>query len=158
MAGLELSFRSWSSENAGSASYVWLWHQSAELKNVKSDDAAAAATARWAGEAALRNATDTTTKDKTTTVAAAGARGAPLRDGARHDEARLRDESRLHDEARLRGESRLNDEARHGETRLPPVKSSCTTKRDCTAWRGCTTAGLYSPFAKAVSRRAAHRR
>jgi hypothetical protein len=49
---------------------VWVWHQSTELENLKSDDATAAATARWAGEAALRNATNTTTKGTTTTAAA----------------------------------------------------------------------------------------
>jgi len=55
---------------------VWVWHQSTELENIKSYDAAAAATARWAGKAALRNATNTTTKD-TTTAAAAGVRDGP---------------------------------------------------------------------------------
>ena len=70
IAGLELPSRSGSSENAGSASNVWVWHQSTELDK-KSDDAAAAATARWAGEAALRNATNTTT------AAAAGVRDGP---------------------------------------------------------------------------------
>jgi hypothetical protein len=70
LAGLELSSRYGSSENAVSASHVWVSHQPTELENVKSDDAAAAATARWAGEAALRNATNTTTKDSTTAAAA----------------------------------------------------------------------------------------
>jgi hypothetical protein len=78
MAGLELSSRYGSSENAGSARNVRVWHQSTELDNVKSDDAAAAATARWAGEVALQNSTDTTTTDTittdTTTTAAAGVR------------------------------------------------------------------------------------
>jgi hypothetical protein len=69
-AGLELSSRYGSSENAGSASNVRVWHQSTELDK-KSDDAAAAATARWAGEAALRNATNTTT------TAAVGVRDGP---------------------------------------------------------------------------------
>jgi hypothetical protein len=42
--------------NIGSASNVWVWHQSTELYNVESADAAAEAAARWVGEAALRNA------------------------------------------------------------------------------------------------------
>jgi hypothetical protein len=70
IAGLELSSRCGSSENAGSSRNVWVWHQSTELDK-KSDDAAVAATARWAGEAALRNATNTTT------AAAAGVRDGP---------------------------------------------------------------------------------
>jgi hypothetical protein len=49
MAGLELQSWYGSSENVESASSVWVWNQSTELENVKSDDAAAAATARGAG-------------------------------------------------------------------------------------------------------------
>jgi hypothetical protein len=71
IAGLEFSSRWYgSSKNTGSASNVRVWHQSTELDKI-SDDAAAAATARWAGEAALRNATNTTT------AAAAGVRDGP---------------------------------------------------------------------------------
>jgi hypothetical protein len=70
IAGLELSSRYGSSENTGSARNVWAWHQSTELDK-KCNDAAAAATARWACEAALRNATNTTT------AAAAGVRDGP---------------------------------------------------------------------------------
>ena len=81
--GYESSWRGWSyhlgtahQKNTGSASNVWVWHQPTELDTVKSNDAAAAATARCAGEAALRNATNTTTKD-TATTAAAGVRDGP---------------------------------------------------------------------------------
>jgi len=63
-------------KKSGSAINVLVWHQSTELINVKSDGAAAAATARWAGEAALRNATNTATKDATTTASAC-VRGGP---------------------------------------------------------------------------------
>jgi hypothetical protein len=49
IAGLELSSRYGSLENVGSTSKVWVWNQSTELDK-KSYDAAAAATARWAGE------------------------------------------------------------------------------------------------------------
>jgi hypothetical protein len=38
MAELELASRCGSSENVGSASDVWVWHQSTELDNAKSDD------------------------------------------------------------------------------------------------------------------------
>ena len=55
---------------------MWIWHELPGLDNVQSDDAAAAATARWAGEAALRNAANTTTRDRTTT-AEAGVRDGP---------------------------------------------------------------------------------
>ena len=37
MAGLELSSRSGLSESKGSARNVWVWRQSTELENVKSD-------------------------------------------------------------------------------------------------------------------------
>jgi hypothetical protein len=44
IAGLQLSSLHGSSENTRYSRNVWLWHRSAELGNVKSDDAAAAAT------------------------------------------------------------------------------------------------------------------